>query len=460
MNIKITKILTTLFLFMVSAHFVFAQTIAGGDTYSVAICSDSTVRSWGNNSVGNLGDGTTTQRLNPVSVLNLTGIIDVSACQNDHTLALKSDGTLWAWGYNGFGELGDSTLVDRYFPGLVLGINSVTAIHASRNAHSLAIRTDSTLWSWGRNNYGQLGDGTIISSIYPHQVAGLSGIVAVSAGQWCTVALKSDGTVWAWGRNDYGQLGNGTLNDSYVPVQVSSITGIIAVYCGNNFTIALKNDNTVWGWGSNSFGQLGDGTTNDASVPVQAIGLNGVTAIAAGADYSLSLKTDSTLWACGRNAYGEYANGTTVQSLSPVSTGVSGVIKIAAGDSHTLFVKSDSTLWTVGYNSNGQLGDGTTTDNIIPAQVQGLCQILTGIGEKENHNPIVVNIYPNPSSNKLYLQSDEKIINLKCMNYLGQVANVKLENNSINISSLPNGLYFLNLISHSGKSTTHKFIKE
>jgi alpha-tubulin suppressor-like RCC1 family protein len=206
----------------------------------------------------------------------------------------------------------------------------VTAI-AAGFGQTVALKSDGTVWTWGDNSSGQLGDGSATSSNIPVQVRGLSGIstgmvIAVAAGYDHTVALKNDGTVWAWGNNKNGQLGNGNSTPSKTPVQVSGLSTVTAVAAGFSHTVALKSDGTVWTWGNNSKGQLGSGLTNgvpvDSATPVQVSGLSGAMDIAAGYEDSVALKAaangDGTVWAWGSNSYGQFGNGLAVDSAVPV----------------------------------------------------------------------------------------------------------------------------------------------
>jgi alpha-tubulin suppressor-like RCC1 family protein len=297
----------------------------------------------------------------------------------DHSLALKRDGTVWAWGSNASGQLGDGTMTDSLVPKKISSssLSGVIAI-AATTSHNLALKSDGTVWGWGHNYYGELGDGTYMTSILtPKQISTslLSGVIAIAMGNYHSLALKSDGTVWAWGANYLGQLGDGTTTASLVPKQISSIalSEVIAITAGYYHSLALKSDGTVWTWGKNSNGQLGDGTTTNILVPKQV--LSGVIAIAAGAFYSLALKSDGTVWGWGYNSYGELGDGTTTDSLVPKqisSSSLSGVNAIAAGADHSLALKSDGTVWAWGNNYCGQLGDGTTTERHTPEQVSGL----------------------------------------------------------------------------------------
>jgi hypothetical protein len=286
---------------------------------------------------------------------------------------LKNDGTVWAWGYNYDGELGNGTWNSSNVPVQVSGLTSVTAI-AGGGGHSLALKNDGTVWAWGYNYGGELGNGTWNSSNVPVQVSSLTGITAIAAGDGGhSLALKNDGTVWAWGDNEYGELGNGTNTNSNVPVQVSGLTGITAIAGGVVHSIAVKNDGTVWAWGNNGNGQLGNGTNTNSNLPVQVSGLTGVTSIAGGLYHSLALKNDGTVWAWGNNGNGQLGNGTFSNSNLPVQvSGLTGVTAIAGGNYHSLALKNDGTAWAWGNNDNGQLGNGTNTDSNLPVQVSGL----------------------------------------------------------------------------------------
>jgi alpha-tubulin suppressor-like RCC1 family protein len=346
--------------------------------HTVYLKSDGTVLAWGNNANGQLGDGSTTQKNSPVPVGGLTGVVTAVAAGNDHTVALTSDGTVWAWGSNIFGQLGDGTTTDSATPVTVGGLSGVTTIAAGFD-HTVALKNDGTVWAWGNNSKGQLGQYATATpfSKSPVQVGAVTGfpsVTAIAAGQAYTVVLRIDGTVWAWGSNSSGQLGNNTTTDSATPVQVSGLGGMIAIAAGNGHTVALRNDLTVLTvlvWGNNANGQLGNGTTTNSAVPVKIGGLPNVTAIAAGYDHTAVLASDGTVWTWGNNNHGQLGDGTTTNSATPVTvSGLSGVTAIAAGNEDTVVVKSDSTVWAWGNNTNGQLGYGTTADRLTPVKVQ------------------------------------------------------------------------------------------
>ena len=286
-----------------------------------------------------------------------------------HSLALKSNGTVWSWGYNGYGQLGDETSIDKNKPVEVKKLKDVTSV-AGGWLHTAALKSDGTVWTWGDNVNGQLGDGTNIESNTPIQITGLHNVLDVVCGGYFTVALKSDGTVWTWGDNVNGQLGDGTNTNSNVPVQVTGIRDIRAITAGYSHVVVLMSDGTMWTWGLNSYGQLGDGTTVLRNAPVVVTGLSDVVAIRCGGLHTVALKSDGTIWAWGYNLNGELGDGTNTNSSTPLQIGgLSDVISISGGKNHNFAQKSDGTIWAWGLNSSGQLGDGTNIDRNIPVGV-------------------------------------------------------------------------------------------
>jgi alpha-tubulin suppressor-like RCC1 family protein len=262
------------------------------------------IGAWGDGSFGQLGDGARTERLSPVQVQGSHGAGAIAiAAGHSHSLALQDDGTVWAWGYDAYGELGDGTLgggicACRRTAVQTLGLSGVTAISAG-GAHSLALLSDGTVWAWGSSVYGELRDGTTgdpscLCRTTPVQVLSLSGGVAISGGAGYSLALLSDGTVRAWGNNQYGQLGDGPTAARHIPVQVSGLSGVIAISGGGEHSLALKSDGTVWAWGWNYYGQLGNpdicmGSFCYSTSPVPVSGLRSAVAIAAGDVHSVAV---------------------------------------------------------------------------------------------------------------------------------------------------------------------------
>ncbi|HQN77474.1 MAG TPA: hypothetical protein PLP45_04185 [Syntrophales bacterium] len=382
-------------------------TLASSEGHTVALKSDGTVWAWGFNADGQLGDGTDTDRWTPVQVKGpggagfLAGVkaVTTGAC---HTLALKEDGTVWAWGDNELGQIGDDTDTDRWTPVQVKGpggagfLTGVKAV-AAGGSHSLALKEDGTVWAWGFNYYGQLGDNSWYGKYTPVQVRGpgavgfLTDMKAVAADGTRTIALKTDGTVWGWGRNDLGQLGDGATSDQCTPVQVKGPGGVgvladvTAISAGLDRSMVLKEDGTVWGWGKNEFGQLGDDTVTDRWTPVQVKGpggagfLTGVTAVAAGWLHSAALRSDGTVWAWGCNGSGQLGDDTMTDRWTPVQVKGPGgagfladVTAVEAGFHCMLALKGDGTVWAWGDNYYGQLGDNShKNQRFTPVQVLG-----------------------------------------------------------------------------------------
>jgi alpha-tubulin suppressor-like RCC1 family protein len=352
-----------------------AQIIAAGGFHSLTVCDDSSASSWGNNMFGSLGNGSNVSSNIPVTVNSLSNIIALAA-GSDHSVALTSDSLVWAWGHNGFGQLGNGTNVNSNIPVQVTGLTGITAIALLAGWHSMALKSDGTVWTWGHNSQGQLGNGTNIHSSVPVQVISLTGIKSIGAGYFHSMAVKNDGTVWAWGDNQFGQLGNGTTVNSNVPVQMSAPTGFTSLAGGAGHSIALKSNGTVWMWGDNTYGQYGDGTCNEFHVPIPVSNYSNIIAIAGGADHSMVLKSNGTVWAAGINQWGQLGNGSTMLSQVPVQAiGLTNVVAIDGGAFHSIALKSDGTVWNWGYNFFGQLGNGTNTNSSMPVQVTALCNV-------------------------------------------------------------------------------------
>jgi alpha-tubulin suppressor-like RCC1 family protein len=430
------------------------KAIGTGDNHVLAVKLDGTVWAWGQNRVYTLGDGTNIDRVNPVQVMVLTNAIAVSGGLN-HSIGLRQDGTVWSWGNGDSGQLGQGSQTPwAYVPGQCKGLSGITSIAAGR-MHNLALRQDGTVWAWGWNHYGQLGDGTTIDRSEPVQVQGLSDIVAISAGWWLGVALKRDGTLWEWGyatasdssrlkpvqtlgmsnvvnvtagtyrivavksdgstwqwyaggnpslmeggtglrqvsigtnyslqlksdrsvaaagANETGQLGDGTTTDRSSAVPVNDLTNIAAVAAGWHHSVALGTNGRVWTWGSDSNGQLGLGVRNLVqATPIQVAGLSNAVIVSSGPYHSMAVRQDGTAWSWGANDFGQLGdNSTSPHSVPGQVKGLSSVVSVAAGLNHSIALKQDGTIWTWGYNYDGAIGDGSNSYPTMPIQVPGL----------------------------------------------------------------------------------------
>jgi len=389
--------------------------IWGGARGTIVLKSDGTVWTWGINLPGGklgVGDATTLVRsLVPVEVHdsgNVSYLNSITAIMGGevNNVALKADGTVWAWGYNFVGGLGDGTTNDSAVPiqvglGAVPPLNSVTKL-GGRTYWNLAVKSDGTIWAWGMNQGGQMGNGTVNPISGPQvtvpvpvgnsQPGGaINNPVQVSCGYTYGVALLTNSTVWTWGSGVNGELGYGTNGyTSYAPVPVAGLTNITAISSGWKHTLALKSDGTVWAWGKNRNGELGDGTSINRSNAVQVLALSNIVAVSGGDYNSIALRSDGTVWKWGVNDVGELGIGTTdgtgpgvatdpVVHATPVQVaqdtfgnGFSNVVMVSNRDYHNIAVKSDGSVWMWGANDQGQCGDGTTNDDWRPVPVVGM----------------------------------------------------------------------------------------
>jgi alpha-tubulin suppressor-like RCC1 family protein len=350
--------------------------VAAGQYHSLALTATGSLYAWGYNANGQLGVATNSGTAVPITTPALVaGTYAQVATGYVHALGLRADGTLWTWGSNISGQLGTITNVatynDNHIP-VATGVALPTRSTAAGNAFGLAVRGDGSLWAWGNNNYGQLGDGTTTTRLQPVRIGLDRDWVQVAAGDSHALALKADGTVWAWGLNLNGQLGDGTSTQHLTPTLVSGAGNCVAVTTGFAYSLALRANGTLIGWGTNAGGQLGDGTTTPRPVPTAAGGSNVYTRVAVGSAHTLALRADGTLAAWGTNQYGQLGDGSTTQRLSPVVVGAGNTYtQVVAGQGHTLALRATGAVWSWGLNGNGQLGDGTTTTRSAPALVSG-----------------------------------------------------------------------------------------
>ena len=308
-----------------------------------------------------------------------------------YTCAVKTDHSLWCWGFNGFGELGDgSTYYDSAVPVRVHSHASDWAAVSAGVYHTCAVKTDHSLWCWGVNASGELGDGTTTDSTVPVRVHSHAGDwAAVSAGGDRTCAVKTDHTLWCWGLNGSGDLGDGTTTSTDVPVREHThASDWAAVSAGVYHTCAVKTDHTLWCWGDNGSGELGIGVTASKAVPVREHShASDWAAVSAGGNQTCAVKTHHTLWCWGDNGSGELGDGTTTSSDVPVQehTHASDWAAVSAGEDHTCAVKTDHSLWCWGGNGHGELGDGTTTDSAVPVQEHTYASDWAAVSAGEDH---------------------------------------------------------------------------
>ncbi len=350
--------------------------VAAGERHTCAAISGGGVRCWGANGFGQLGDGTTTQQLTPTVVSTLTNTVAALAAGGNHTCAISSAGGAKCWGDNGGGQLGDGTTTQRLTPVDVFGLMSgVQAISAGASHTCAIVGGGAKCWGW--NHYGQLGTGMTTTQLTPVDVSGLaSGVTAIAASLNHTCALTTGGGVKCWGWNDSGQLGNGLTATQYSPVDVIGLSsGVQAIAAGWAHTCALTTGGAVKCWGWNDFGQLGDGTLESRLAPTDVSGLSsGVEAITAGAEHTCALANGTSAMCWGSNLYGQVGDGTTAQRLTPVQVlGMAvDVTSLAAGGGHTCAVTVGRGVKCWGWNGGGQLGIGQGTAELTQVEVLGL----------------------------------------------------------------------------------------
>lgn len=373
-----------------------AVAVSAGGYHTCAVLSDGTAWCWGANNYGQLGDGTTDPSAVPVQVRQrasfLTHVRSISA-SFFQTCAVKTDDSVWCWGWNLDGRLGDGTTISRYSAVRVRqGAGFLTHVRTVQTGdeHGCALKTDGTVWCWGHNAHGALGDGTTSDRLTAVQVqrpsGPLTGVRSIGIGLYHSCAAKTDGTAWCWGDNDQGQLGDGTTTQrsSAVRVKMGSghLTHVASVTAGSDHSCARQTHGTIWCWGRNDHGQLGDGTHNDRATAVQVRQGRGfftaAKSVAAGGSDTCGLTSDGGVWCWGWNDSGRLGDGTTTERPTPVRVRMSlgflaGVESISTGkNAHSCVITTNGTgCW--GSDTVGQLGDGTTGDadgvRLLPVRV-------------------------------------------------------------------------------------------
>ena len=364
-----------------------------------------TMFGFGSGTNGGLGIGNNTYYSSPIQVGSLASWSYVSACSTvlgnlrNYSMAIKTDGTLWAWGENRTGQLGQNYVTNTYSSPIQVGTLTNWKQVSAGQGYVLAVKTDGTAWAWGWNTYGQLGNNNRTYYSSPIQIGALNNWKQISAStgganQSASAAVKYDGTLWTWGVNTTGVLGTAGAGNYYSsPIQVGSLTnwkqvsvGFDRTFSGSGWMVAVKTDGTLWTWGANNAGQLGNGNRTNYSSPIQIGALYNWKYVVAGHSSCMAIKTDGTLWAWGNNAQGQLGNGNRTNYSSPIQVGsLTNWKQVSIQNNNdttsTLAIKTDGTLWGWGTGTSGQLGNNIRTNYSSPIQIGSLTNwkyVVTG----------------------------------------------------------------------------------
>jgi alpha-tubulin suppressor-like RCC1 family protein/predicted thioesterase len=357
------------------------QAIAAGTYHTCAVMLSGGAKCWGGNESGELGDGQPGDRRIPEPVFGLANDVTAISAGDFHGCAVAG-GAVKCWGANFDGQLGDGTTTDSLAPVDVVGLSSGVAAVSASGLHSCALLTNGGVKCWGNNSWGQLGDGSYVGRTTPVVPTGMSaGVAAIAAGADHTCVLMASGAVRCWGRNDTGQVGDGTPLNRNAAVDVDGLSsGATGIAGGLLHTCGIVSGAAKC-WGENSVGQLGDGTTDSRFSPVAVFGLGaGMAAIAAGGTHSCAVTSGGAAKCWGENLFGSVGDGSRLMRLTPVDvTGLSsGVTAISAGGSHSCALSGgNAQCW--GWNFSGELGDDSRIDRLEPVAVSGLAGPVTAI---------------------------------------------------------------------------------
>ena len=339
--------------------------VAAGWGYSMALDKNGNLWTWGSNMFGKLGNGTNEDSNIPIQVTNSLGtkFIQIAAGFH-HSLALDEEGNLWTWGSNSSGQLGDGTNKNSNVPIKITNSKGTKFVYITASSdHTLAIDENGSIWAWGCNDGGQLGNGTMQESHIPVQLITSTQFTQVSTSYLHSLAIDKDGNLWAWGNNGYGKFGNGTKNDSMTPIKINTGIEFKQVSAGHTYSLGIDKQGNLWGWGSSDSG------AEESTKPLQIEKANKFIKISAGIHTNnIAIDENSNLWTWIKTQFTQVKPGTEF-------------IDIAAGMDHKMAIDKDGNLWTWGNNSNGQLGNGTNDASNEPIRVNKYIVTL------DNQNP-------------------------------------------------------------------------
>ncbi|RXR21807.1 RCC1 domain-containing protein [Flavobacterium stagni] len=441
--------------------------VSSGNNFTLAIKNDGTLWGWGLN--GNrlgLGYFSATENL-PIQVGNANDWLVVSSGEN-HALALKTNGTLWSWGNGQFGQLGNGVFNSATFTVTQVGTANDWVAIAAGTGFSLALKNNGTLWSWGLNSTGQLGQNNTTNLNLPTQVGIATDWLKIEAGDQHALALKTNNSLWSWGNNTTGQLGDGSFNTSLIPIPIASALTFIEISAGFDHSMAIESGLTLYTWGNNTNGQLGDGTNTTSNVPIPiSFSLDGLPssciAISAGQTHSLIIRNNATLWSAGFNNQGQLAQGnlTNLNTFIQVGSGTNWT-QISAGFVHSHAMDSSADLWSAGRGIEGEMGIATNVNSSNLVNVA--CPTSLDNSDFQSHQGY--KITPNPAHHFLKLQGDvTQIQALKLYTLTGQLilesVNLPIQETELNfpLPDIAAGSYILHIITPS-KTYQKKIILE
>lgn len=416
------------------------ESVQIGNLHMVGLQTNGTLWAWGENTSGQLGLGDNVSVSTPVQIGVETDWNEI-AVGSGFNLAVKENGTLWAWGSNEFDQLGTGLLDSEITSPVQVGSDGDWHVIAAGNKHSVAIKSDGTLWAWGDNFFNQVGDGTSIGRNTPTLISSDTDWEFLSAGTDYTMAIKNGGELWAWGRGLGGQLGNGETDlNTEVPTRIGTDDDWVEVKTGFGHTVALKSDGTVWSWGNNDFGQLGRAASQQEELEITQIGQDSDwQSLDCGGNSTLLLKEDGTLWGCGQNSFGQLGNGSTMNSTFPVElSDLNEWTSITAGNFNGASVFNGQ-LYTWGSNIAGQIGNGTTIEQLVPTLIND-CTLNTS----ENKNNLI-KVFPNPSNGVFNIQLYDGVLHsLYVTDMLGNIVKTVIDRKGqIDLSNFSRGSYIL-----------------
>ncbi|WP_051197496.1 fibronectin type III domain-containing protein [Flavobacterium soli] len=435
------------------------QTISAGTTHTLGVKADGTLWAWGNNGYGQIGDGTLISKQLPTQIGTSSDWQEIAAGEY-YSLAIKTNGTLWAWGNNIYGQLGDGTTVNKNTPVQIGTASNWQSVRAG-GFHTLAIKTNGTLWGWGKNTSGQLGDGTTITKVVPTQIGTATNWQSVAVGFDFSLAIKANGTLWSWGANGFGQLGDGTTIGKIVPIQIMlgdnwSNTEWGNVAAGYNHSVARMTNGILFTWGNNTYGQLGDSTNIDKTSPNPVN--DQVQSIDAGKNNTIGITEFGNIISCGENSFGQLGGGNTNNTNSFMYSNSTDNQMVSTGGYHTFSINVDGFLSACGVNDSGQLGNNSTSNssNFI------FINCPTSNLSVEDFIKAEMNFYPNPVNDILNISFEHGISAVVVYNLLGQEVFSKPFNSnevSINMSNLASGTYLVKVNAGDAVKTV-KIIKQ